>query len=165
MIGILSILFWFVCAPFMWGAAILGLVAVPLSMLGDGRLRTPKMWWLWGNDEVGFRNEDFESIWPLLWDRMVRNKVGNAKYVIGRLFADEQDFIQVDNLVATDFIGDPMEEEGFKWRWRRLGVFSSFRVTWGPARADKGKREFYIGFQLGSNVPGVGFTFFQFRAL
>ena len=53
---------------------------------------------------------------------------------------------------------------GFQWRYREsldLG-YVSFRMTWGKPRADKGKREFYIGWTM-SEVPTFSLTFFQLR--
>ena len=143
---------------------LLGLVLVPLSFLGDGLERPPRLLWLWGNDEVGFRNEDFGGYGEMLWDRMMRNPVGNSKYFLEWLFGDPQQFEQfgVARMLANHVDGvDPLESDGFLWRWRQKGVLSSFRMTFGRARPE-GKREIYIGFKLGSSVPGIGFTF-QFR--
>lgn len=42
-------------------------------------------------------------------------------------------------------------ESGLQWRYRRslgTGNFVSFRVTWGKPRAQKGKREIYLGWTL-----------------
>ena len=61
-------------------------------------------------------------------------------------------------------------EEGFQWRYRRSldGKYVSFRMTWGAPRASKGKKEFYVGWTMGSgNLKGesrMRLTFFQFRA-
>jgi len=132
-----------------------GLIAAPLRILTDW-----KILWLWGNDERGFRNEDFESLRALLWDRMIRNSSGNAKYALETVFGDSKEFHQRGNVPQTSLHEkDPMENPGFKWRYRRVGVLESFRVTWGKRRNKKGKKEIYGGFKIGSNVPGFGFTF------
>jgi hypothetical protein len=75
------------------------------------------------------------------------------------------------------------KESGLQWRYRKSGQwifefdetkpvfipdgkYVSFRVTWGKPR-NKGKREFYIGWTMGSsNLKGesrMRLTFFQFR--
>jgi hypothetical protein len=59
--------------------------------------------------------------------------------------------------------------EGFQWRRRESldGKYVSFRVTWGKPRASKGKKEFYIGWTMGSSnlkdEARMRLTFFQFR--
>lgn len=55
-------------------------------------------------------------------------------------------------------------EPGFQWRYRRskCGLYHSFRMTWGPVRSDKGKREFYIGWTMNEEVV-MRLTFFQCR--
>jgi hypothetical protein len=61
------------------------------------------------------------------------------------------------------------KEKGFQWRLRQSldKEYVSFRMTWGKPRPTKGKREFYIGWTMGSgNLKGearMRLTFFQFR--
>ena len=133
----------------------IGLVAVPLSRVSDGRHRTPYIWWLWGNDEPGFRNQDL-SVMDLLIDRIFRNPVGNSKYLLEKIFGDPQDYIQYGSDIDEGYTG-------FQWRYRRVGLLDSIRVVWGKPRK-QGKKEIYIGFKIGSNVPGFGITA-QFRLL
>jgi len=151
---------WFVFGLAKLALGIIGLIAVPLSMVGDGRKRTPKMFWLWGNDEKGFRNEDFDNIHQLLMDRLFRNPSGNTKYLLADWFGDPEVFAQYG--VKRHIEGeetDPLElGNGFQWRYRQVGWLNSFRCTWGPPR-DEGKKELYFGFKIGSDVPGLGFTF------
>ena len=159
---ILGVLFWFVFGFLKLVAFVIGLAAVPLSLVADGFRRTPKCWWLWGNDEPGFQNEAFVSRWDLYVDRAWRNPVGNSKYLLERIFGDPQQYTQHDNFKKHPTRhADPMEGPGHKWRVRQVGPLLSVRYTWGEARR-KGKAEVYLGFKIGSNVPGFGFTV-QFR--
>lgn len=159
--------FSFLLTPFIWTTFIaiklvlflVGLVAVPLSLLGDGRKRTPKMFWLWGNDEPGFRNEDFDSVWALLWDRVGRNPVGNSKYLLEKIFGDPDEFNQWGVAKHEKGTPDPMEAgDKIQWRARQKGLLTSARITWGKPDNSKGKNEVYFGFKLGSSVPGIGFA-------
>jgi len=141
-----AVIQWALCACIKAALWIVGLVAVPLSLVGDGRKRTPSIFWLWGNDEKGFRNQDFDSVWKLYLDRCFRNPVGNHNY----LFDEPNDYQEY---------GEPNLEskDGVQWRYRHTKYLDSFRVTFGKRRA-KGKKEIYIGWKIGSSVPGLGFT-------
>ena len=44
----------------------------------------------------------------------------------------------------------------FFWRWRWSGWKDGFRCVW--VYSEKRYGEFYIGFKLGSSVPGLGFA-------
>ncbi len=61
-------------------------------------------------------------------------------------------------------VRDPMEEKGFKWRYRKSldGKYVSFRMTFLNARP-KGKRELYIGWTMDVNSAIFSITFFQLR--
>ena len=77
----------------------------------------------------------------------------------------------VEHLTFPEDIEDPTLEklDGFQWRYRRSkdGKYVSFRMTWGKPRPKKGKREFYIGWTMGSSnlkkEPRMRLTFFQLR--
>lgn len=151
----------FLLTPLIWPVFIViklalilaGSVAVPLTFLA------PKLFWLYGNDEPGFRNEDFDSIWALLWDRWVRNPVGNLKYLLEKMVGDPNEFNQWGVPRHERGTTDPMEAgDTVKWRIRQKGLLTSARVTWGEPNNSKGKNEVYFGFKLGSSVPGIGFT-------
>ena len=68
-------------------------------------------------------------------------------------------------------IEDPTLEklDGFQWRYRKStdGKYVSFRFTWGKPDGSKGKKEFYVGWTMGSgNLKGeqrMRLTFFQLR--
>lgn len=133
--------------------------AVPLSLVADGVKRTPRIWWLWGNDEIGFTNADMGfDRWALYVDRAWRNPVGNSKYLLASIFGDPREFEQHGNVARVTDGPDPMEQAGFKWRYRRAGLLMSIRITVGKERPKKGKHEFYAGFKIGSKVEGFGFT-------
>jgi len=125
---------------------LIGQIVVPISLFWN-----PRGFWLWDNDEKGFRRHDFQSNWDLYVDRAWRNASGNTKYVLEKIFGDPKVYIQrgqeIDESVA-----------GFQWRYRQVKFLNSFRFVIGKPRAKKGKQEFYGGFKIGSNVPGFGFT-------
>jgi hypothetical protein len=112
---------------------------------------------LWGNREEpvpphGFllKNRPF----PVWWWFAIRNPVNNFRYMITepkevKSFYGKYDFSE----------DDPMEQAGWRWRYRHSMFLDSFRCTWGPARGSEGKREFYIGWKIASSTPGVGFAF------
>ena len=133
---------------------VIGIIAAPLYIATGWR------WlWLWGNDEKGFTNDDFEEVGPLLWDRIVRNASGNTKYALEKVFGDPRDYDERSNFKLKDLeYRDPMEAPGFKIRYRRVGALESIRITYGEPHARDGKKEYYGGFKIGSNVPGFGFT-------
>lgn len=80
------------------------------------------------------------------------------------------------NLFLRDAVGydtwgntedDTLEKlDGLQWRFRRShhsGNYISFRVTWGPPRKSKGKREFYIGWTLNEESTMRPTLQFRFR--
>lgn len=154
MIGwLLTPLIWAVFGAIKIALLFAGLVAVPLTFIA------PKLFWLYGNDEPGFRNEDFDSIWALLWDRIGRNPIGNLKYLMEKIFGDPDEYKQWGVERHEKGTSDPMEAgDKFQWRARQSGLLTSIRATWGKPDGSKGKNEIYFGFKLGSNVPGIGFT-------
>jgi hypothetical protein len=50
---ILSILLWLPAIAIRWTLILLGLIAVPFSLVADGAKRTPKMWKFWADAEAG----------------------------------------------------------------------------------------------------------------
>jgi hypothetical protein len=158
MVGLWTPAIWTVFGAVKLILFLMGQIIVPISLFWN-----PRGFWLWDNDEPGFQRKDFPTKWGLYVDRAWRNASGNTKYVLGAAFGDPKKFIQRDNFMKHPTRhADPMEGPGLKWRYRQIKFLSSFRVTWGAARR-KGKKEFYGGFKIGSNVPGLGFTL-QLRA-
>ena len=150
----------FLLTPVIWAVFIsiklvlvaAGIIAVPLSFVA------PKLFWLYGNDEPGFRNEDFDDTKSLLWDRIARNPVGNLKYLLEKIFGDPDEFNQWGVAKHEKGTPDPMElGDKIQWRARQSGLLTSARLTWGEP-SNKGKNEVYFGFKLGSSVPGIGFA-------
>lgn len=127
---------WIILALIKLGLAIIGLVAVALSLVGGGVRQTPKMWRLWA-DVYGTKFAgDFKAAW---WEFAIRNPVRGMK---------------VKHPTEWEQIGDIDESKpGLQWRYRYSGLLASFRVAWGEPRQSEGKREFYIGWKIGSTSP------------
>lgn len=78
----------------------------------------------------------------------------------------------VEHKTFPEDIEDPTLEklEGFQWRRREStdGKYVSFRMTWGKPDGKKGKKEFYVGWTMGSSnlkqEARMRLTFIQFRA-
>lgn len=137
---------WAVFGAIKAALVIIGLPAVALGLVADGARRTPKMWQLWG------RVQDIPNWWYVShepnrfwkwWWMAVRNPVqGMANW-----------FDFDDTFRQWGYSGDMEQAQGFAWRWRTQGWKDGLRIVWGKPR-DKGKREFWIGFQAGSVDPG-----------
>jgi hypothetical protein len=141
---------WTVFAAVKLTLVVIGLVAVKMALRhGLDSDFWPSRYWLWGNEEEGY--PAWSPVSPYKW-YAIRNPVNNL-----RLLFHEPRFLTV--------LGTPNMDTtpGLQWRYAYGGWKDSFRVTWGKVRPFKGKKEFYIGWKIGSNVPGVGFTL-QLRA-
>lgn len=116
---------------------LIGLFAVAFSVVGDGYRRTPAMWRFWADAIV--TPPKYYTRWGVYYYWAIRNPVR------GMVLEHPATFQQVGGIDES--------MAGFQWRYRWSGPFDSFRITWGPPRSDKGKREFYIGWKLGSKSP------------
>jgi len=154
-----------------------GLVAVPigLAISGGTQANWPRIFWLWGN------NEEWVPLWwfdqaeqrgavvrafPRFWWLAIRNPVGNVRY----LFSDRVPNIDTNWRLPLIL---PMEaaqllehKQRMAYRWAWAGPFAGYRRVWlnnirvsldGDYQA-KSYSEFWIGWKLGSKVPGLGFT-------
>lgn len=133
--------------------AILGAVlVVPVALkLGTDMKKLP----IWGNKEEGppkwFLDKDRPL--PNWWWYSVRNPVNNMRY----LFEDPVDY-EVEgwapnSMEAYDLINNELDSASY---WRYKGPFAGYRKVW---LTDEGKySEFWVGFKVGSTVPGLGFT-------
>lgn len=126
---------------------LLAKIAAPVAVLFVDRQNHP----IWGNHWT----DDYSY-----WNMAIRNGAHNA-------FRKAQvPFKETSN---TD--DETLEKlDGFQWRRRESmnGEYVSFRCTWGEPRADKGKREFYVGWTmrpLGFEDDTMALTFLQFRFL
>ena len=146
-------------------AIIGGLFIVPVGLIFcEGNYKDwADIFWLWGNDEDGLGPESFKPKWPRYlarwWWLSVRNPVNNSRY----LFKDTEDYKEKTNWPH----GDPMEAQQMKqhgrhsvYRWRRKSWKVGYRKVWltSPYKYS----EIWIGWKLGSSVPGLGFSL-QFR--
>jgi hypothetical protein len=143
---------WASCIVFKVALIVLGLIAVPIALAFK---EWPKILWLWGNDEEGcpdwwlnMEKPKVKDIFPRWWWYVIRNPINNFRFLF-----DEPENVKT-------YGEDELESKtGFQWRYRHSTFLDSFRCTWGEPRKSEGKREFYIGWKLGSSVPGLGFAF------
>jgi len=152
---------WIVTIPFILALIIAGLVLVPFA-LGYEKLfkRWPKLLWLWGNDEEGcpdwWLNMDkpkVKDVFPCWWWYAIRNPVNNMRF----LFDDDKPFHTYGWIQESMEAHDLLEQKVRKaWRWRFRGVLCGYRRVW---LNDNGHySEFWIGWKVGSKVPGLGFA-------
>lgn len=162
---------------------LLGLVFVPVALLTrhmtlDGKADTTNHWpdvfWLWGNDEEHCpdwwkeraKQDWWTRYWPQFWWYAVRNPVNNLRYV----FKDREASIQTDwqwkePMEAPQLIKHN-EISAYRWSWS--GPFSGYRRVWITEHPDDGFEspgtytELWLGFKVGSTVPGLGFAM-QYR--
>ena len=129
--------------------ALLGLVLVPIGLQFN---KWPRVLWLWGNDE--YPRSPLPGISDFVW-LAIRNPVNNHRFIF-------KDYTSIG--IETNWsIVQPMEAKwllraGFTsaWRWKWRGPFAGYRRVWidSPTKYS----EFWIGWKVGSEVPGLGFT-------
>ena len=122
-------------------------LAVVLSVMGDGWKRTPKLFkWAADGEMTPAR---WYSRWGVAYYWAIRNPVKCMvlpKVPLYKL----REYGEIDE-----------SKPGFQWRYRWAGYLDSFRIVWGEPHPHKGKKEFYIGWKIGSPSPNK-FTI-QFR--
>jgi len=122
----------------------------------------PKWTWIWQNDE-----DQGEPLWYVKkypdrspWLRRFlymafRNPVNNHRFI----FEDKTTWYTDGDLDAFDTEGSDLVRRGIGmaagWRW--AGAFAGYRRIW--LNSSIKYSEFYIGWKVGSSVPGLGFTF------
>ena len=152
-----AIIQWSFWAAFKGALFLIGLPAVAFSLAGDGRNHTPRMWRLWADiylKEVqpgtwiphiqvdgNERNISGWSIWQRYWWFAIRNPVTG----LGKIFAVP--------IRWEEYGGIDESKPGYQWRYRHTTWADSFRIAWGRPRLNKGKKEFYIGWKIGSTSP------------
>jgi hypothetical protein len=134
----------------------IGYPAVLFSVVGDGAYRTPKMWRFFADAE--YTPWKIDHLYPKWMPRWRRLRVWwyNAERNPVQGMADWFDLNVPFREFSSNYPGDIEESHGFHWRYRWAGWKDGLRVTWGNPRAE-GKKEFWVGFQVGSVDPG--FTF------
>jgi hypothetical protein len=146
------------------GLVPLGLITVPIALMFD---KWPKVLWLWNNDEEGcpewwlIRASNmgwFIKTFPRFWWFAVRNPLNNHRF----LFKDRQPFIKSNWGPLKDMEAGNMLKRGqaIAYRWAYKGPFAGYRRVW--LKGIDHYSEFWIGWKIGSDVPGMGFTL-QFR--
>lgn len=156
--------------------AVLGLIVVPLGILTQymslddhDHKHWPDIFWLWGNDEDGVNPQwwqDRHPNWPHWWQAFVwlaiRNPVNNHRY----LFKEPDEIVgKTDSPAGLEPHQLLMNRQQSGYRWVRAGWMCGYRKVWlGFDVTDTGAveqtySEVWIGWKLGSTVPGLGFTF------
>jgi len=144
---------------------LLGLVAVPLMLAihdVDGKWPSRGDWlWLWGNDEEGCPDwwlrmaetkGGFIARVPRWWWFAVRNPVGNHRFLLR-----DREAAYSGNWATRDMEAQDLIRAGITsaWRWAYNGVFAGYRKVW---LSGDTYSEFWIGWKVGSRVPGMGFA-------
>jgi len=147
--------------------AVVGLLTVWIALQFD---TWPRVLWIWGNDE-GIPKTWAGRQWHWL---AIRNPVNNLRYLltdhaaqIATTFDDGTEAIGKFNIEPTNLINNDIKSAA-RWTW--WGPFAGYRRVWlGPEYVDLGDgvrfktySEIWIGWKIGSGVPGLGFTA-QFR--
>jgi len=147
----------------------IGLVAVPLALVlseGDHKDQWPDFLWIWGNDEeqcpdwwyaVAKNKSWFIKTFPAFWWYAMRNVVNNHRFLL-----DDRD-PEVETNWRREWASQPMEASEmrdagqtmtYKWSWS--GPFAGYRRVW--LKSSGLYSEFWVGWKVGSGVPGLGFT-------
>lgn len=112
-------------------------LGVAFSVAGDGWKRTPWLW-RWCADAEAVPGA-YKSRWGVFYFWAIRNPVKVLALPPVTMYSQWGD---IDESLP-----------GTQLRWRSSGWLDSFRIVWGEPRAHEGKREFYIGWKLGSPSP------------
>ena len=127
---------WPILAALKVSMVLVGLFAVAASVAGDGYKRTPKMWRPWADAQN--TPKQYQSRWGVYYFWAIRNPVK---------------WFEVSQPEGySQFGGIDESKPGLQWRYRYSKYLDSFRVVWGEPR-DKGKRELYLGWKIGSHSP------------
>jgi len=161
---ILHVVSWIIPLTIKFVLAVIGLLTVWIALQFD---TWPRLLWIWGNDE-GIPKEWANRQWHWL---AIRNPVNNMRYLLKD--HDARRLIKYSDGSATTGKGnlEPKFLVAAKvvWasRWSWWGPFAGYRRVWlGPEYVDLGDgvrfktySEIWIGWKIGSGVPGLGFTF------
>jgi len=163
-VGIVNIVLWILGVPIVaWYAR-------------DAMDTWPRWTWIWQNDgdasdpKLGASGHDVPwwyykkygpegegwSPWRLRFAYMaIRNPVNNHRF----LFEDVTSWRVSGDARAFDTEGSDLVRLGIHSAagWRYTGWIAGFKRTW--LNSSSKYSEFYIGWKVGSGVPGLGFTF------
>ncbi len=147
----------------------LGLIFVPIALQisGGNQDHWPGILWLWGNEEdwdvpqwwytdcVHAKNP-IRRWFPNWWWYAMRNTTNNMRY----LFKDRKraDIEWSGNWTSASMEPQDLIENGVAeaHRWIYSGPYAGYRKVW--LNGNNKYSEFWIGWKLGSTVPGLGFT-------
>jgi len=160
---LLYILSWIPVAIFHIATMLMGLIIVPIAIhLSEGKKEQwPDIFWLWGNDEEFIPKwwliRAKEQNWlikrfPRFWWFAIRNPVNNFRYI----FKDRKAKIEgwaPQNMEAIDIVAWKVDEAH---RWAYNGPFAGYCKIW--LNNNGTYSEFWIGWKVGSTIPGMGFT-------
>lgn len=163
--------------PFM---ALGGFIVIPLALLFKIDM---KELWLWGNREEGYPArfdryvQDFwyKKIFPQWWWYTVRNPLNNMRFMFDDDAPFDIDGWEPQSMEAHDLIIADIESTS---RWSYRGAMAGYRRVWLTVQKKdklllikslfKLRRvyrsagiyygEFWIGWKVGSIVPGLGFA-------
>lgn len=148
---------WCILVPFIWVASAIckALLLVPsalgvlCSVAGDGWKRTPRMWKWAADAEATPKVYESRFLWWTL--KFTNNRIGVWWFWAIR---NPVKCMVIDQPPSYFQAGDIDESKpGLQFRWRRYKGLASFRVAWGEPMLVEGKKEFYIGWKLGSTSP------------
>jgi hypothetical protein len=138
------------------GLFFLGLYLIPIAIAtrGEDSRAWYKIFWLWGNDEEGYPDWAYAEGHSPWWWYAVRNPINNHRFI----FNDDKPFKNYG------WLPEAMEAQGLiehkikrAYRWRVRGIFAGYRLIW--LVDNNTYSEIWIGWKVGSRVPGLGLTF------
>jgi hypothetical protein len=143
----LPCLLWIPLLAIKLALVILGLVVVPIALLMKADMKTLP---IWGNREgvLSFcKGTDF-------WSYAITNPVNNLRYLFDEpIYQEESNWHPELQMEAPEMI---VAGRAMAYRYRWSGWMSGYRRVW--LNSNDRYSEFWIGWKLGSGVPGLGFT-------
>ena len=162
------------------GLFFLGFIAVPIALGLKKSSEDPSFWpdllWLWGNDsptDKGVGNEPANVVpdwwlnscangdenkvaewFPQFWWYVIRNKVNNHRFVLEDREPHRETDWNADAPMEPQQLRNEGQRSAFMWSYN--GFFASYRRVW--LNSNGKYSEFWIGWKVGSTVPGMGFT-------
>jgi len=154
--------------------SLIGLVvlSIVIPLFGKQSLDWPRLFWVWGNDEEEYpdwwkkaakKENWFIKRFPCWWWYAMRNPVNNTRY-----WFKEREAAYSGNWATHDMEAQDLYRAGIReaHRWAYNGWFAGYRwvrIDRAPGliyAEDPGQySEWWIGWKVGSKVPGLGFTF------
>ena len=139
--------------------ALLGLpiIAIAIKRWGSDSDDWPRLLAVWSNEEDGYPMwAEKDGIGPWTW-YAIRNPVNGLRYWFEDPIIFNVEGWQHNSMEAMDLI-DARVDSAYYWRYK--GAFAGYRKIW--LNDDGTYNEFWIGWKVGSVVPGLGFTL-QYR--